>query len=206
VTTQPPIIPGPDQPQRLSDVMPAQQRPSFWRTNLGQVVLAGGVLIAFGIVVMVGLSAFGAVVDDEDQAPVAAAATSADCPRYAVDASTGAVKCAGADAPAVVNEQPKYAAPTAADFKIGVKILERKCFGSAGCNVTFRITPDYTGAALDPSITWLVTYEVHGVEDGPQINSFEVTGDEASFESEERAQTKSSKTKLTVKVTDVTRN
>jgi hypothetical protein len=31
------------------------------------------------------------------------------------------------------------------DFEIGIKILEKKCFGSAGCSVTYRIKPKYVG-------------------------------------------------------------
>ena len=87
-------------------------------------------------------------------------------------------------------------------WHLTVKILEKKCFGSAGCNVTYRIDPKYDGE-LDPSRTYRMTYEVSGVEDGPQINNFTVTGTEASIPSEESAQTKTTKVKLTAKVTDM---
>ena len=49
------------------------------------------------------------------------------------------------------NEEP-IEEPTAAgfttrksDFEIGIKILEKKCFGSAGCSVIYRIKPKYVG-------------------------------------------------------------
>jgi hypothetical protein len=49
------------------------------------------------------------------------------------------------------NEEPKEE-PMAAgfttrksDFEIGTKIPEKNCFGSAGCNVTYRIKPKYVG-------------------------------------------------------------
>ena len=49
------------------------------------------------------------------------------------------------------NEEPTEE-PTAAgftrrksDFEIGIKILEKKCFGSAGCSVTYGIKPKYVG-------------------------------------------------------------
>jgi hypothetical protein len=29
------------------------------------------------------------------------------------------------------------------DFEIGIKILEKKCLGSAGCSVTYRTQPKY---------------------------------------------------------------
>lgn len=101
-------------------------------------------------------------------------------------------------APPAVVEPPK-----AADFRLAVKILRKQCFGSAGCNVTYRIDVTYLGAAPLQG-TWLVTYQVSGVEDGPAINTFTVEADSAQVESEEIASTPSSKTKLTAKATDVT--
>jgi hypothetical protein len=35
--------------------------------------------------------------------------------------------------------------PRKSDFEIGIKILEKKCFGSAGCSVTYRIKPSASG-------------------------------------------------------------
>jgi hypothetical protein len=199
---QPPVTPGPDESYSLGQMMPPPP-PRKTRTGLF-VGVAAAVLVAAGL-------AAGAVLlvaGDSKKEPAAAAAPSpsSTCPGYSVDASTGAVVCKPAGADPVANPGPQYAVPNAADFKVTVKILEKKCFGSAGCNITYRIDPQYVGELLDPAATWLVTYEVHGVEDGPQINTFEVTGSEASFEAEEIAQTASSKAKLTVKVTDVQRD
>lgn len=195
---QPPITPGPDEPPSLALLMPAAP-PKKSRAGL----LLG---IAAAVLVAAGLSASAVLMVAADEAPPSVAARpspSSTCDGYGVDANSGAVVCNPA-AP-VVNEGPTYAVPTAADFKVTVKILEKQCFGSAGCNITYRISPDYLGAPLDPSVTWLVTYEVSGVEDGPQVNTFEVTGDEASFDAEETASTGSSKAKLTVKVTEILR-
>ncbi|WP_406070357.1 hypothetical protein [Micromonospora sp. NBC_01638] len=97
---------------------------------------------------------------------------------------------------------PVYDAPTKGDFKLNVKTLRKKCFGSAGCNITYRIDVTYTGDGLDPSSTYEVTYEVKGAED-PIINTFEVTGDSASVRQEETASTKRSGDKLTAVATDV---
>ena len=56
----------------------------------------------------------------------------------------------------------------ASDFKIGIKILSKKCFGSAGCSVTYRIKPEYVGdQSLPSSGTVEVTYRVKGDESGP---------------------------------------
>ncbi|MET7709888.1 hypothetical protein [Micromonospora sp. NPDC005413] len=97
---------------------------------------------------------------------------------------------------------PAYDTPAKGDFKLKVKTLRKQCFGSAGCNITYRIDVTYTGDGLDPSRTYEVTYEVKGAED-PVINTFEVTGDSASVQQEETASTKRSGDKLTAVVTDV---
>jgi hypothetical protein len=45
------------------------------------------------------------------------------------------------------NEEPMAAGFTTrkSDFEIGIKILEKRCFGSAGCSVTYRIKLKYVG-------------------------------------------------------------
>lgn len=98
---------------------------------------------------------------------------------------------------------PKYGKPTKADFKLTPKILSKQCFGSAGCNLTYRILISYTGPDLDPSVTYEVLYEVRGGEDGPVMNKLSATGGTSSVDEEEIISTKSSKTKLTAVVTDV---
>ncbi|MEU4383442.1 hypothetical protein [Micromonospora echinofusca] len=98
---------------------------------------------------------------------------------------------------------PTYGTPTKNDFKLKVKVLRKQCFGSAGCNITYRIDVTYIGdVSLDPSKTYEVTYQVKGAED-PVINTFEVSGDSASVQQEEMASTKRSGDKLTAVVTDV---
>ena len=89
------------------------------------------------------------------------------------------------------------------DFKLTPKITGRQCFGSAGCNIKFKVKMVYTGPGLPEDDTWAVTYEVSGVEDGPAINTFEITGDEYTYDDGEQGSTPSSSTKLKVKVTDV---
>lgn len=90
------------------------------------------------------------------------------------------------------------------DFEISLKILRKKCFGSAGCNVTYRIDPTYVGIEPIPDTgTVEVTYVVKGLEDGDAINTFTIEGEKASYQSEEDGSVASSKTKLTGKVTAV---
>lgn len=98
--------------------------------------------------------------------------------------------------------KPTYHTPVPADFKLTVKVIAKECFGSAGCNVTFRI--DLTGGGeLDPDKTYELTYEVKGGED-PLINTLTVTGKQYEREDKEYIQTSSSSKKLTAVVTSVT--
>lgn len=201
----PPVTPEPAEPYSLSLLMPGPPPAPPRKSRAG---LVAGILIATLAAIGLGVGAVLAVGADsgEPAAPAAAVPSPrSTCDGYSVDAATGAVVCKPADGAAVVDDGPTYATPAAGDFTVTVKILEKQCFGSAGCNITYRIDPEYVGDQLDPAVTWLVTYEVHGVEDGPQINTFEVTGSEAAFEAEENASTASTRAKLTVKVTEVLR-
>jgi hypothetical protein len=92
----------------------------------------------------------------------------------------------------------------AADLELTPKVTEKQCFGSAGCNVTVQVEVGYSGPALDPDDTWEVTYEVTGDEDGPVIGTFELTGDKYD-QDEVSLSTHGSKTKITIKITDVSK-
>jgi len=88
------------------------------------------------------------------------------------------------------------------DLSLSVKVTEKQCFGSAGCNVQFQIkatlltTDDIEGPCE-------VIYEVKGLED-PQTNTLTVN-DSENFEQDgfQFGQTSSSKAKLTARVTEV---
>lgn len=95
-----------------------------------------------------------------------------------------------------IPEETSPYVPVPSDFDLTVKIRSKQCFGSAGCNITFRILVAYSGPPLDPSITYDVTYRVTGDESGPQINTLQVTGDQSSVDAEEIASTSSSSVKL----------
>jgi hypothetical protein len=94
--------------------------------------------------------------------------------------------------------------PTAADFTVAITILSKECFGSAGCDLTYRVQPTYGGPVpLDPSTQYTVTYNVGGGQEGDQVESFTIQGTSASVDEQESIQTASSKTKLTTTVTNV---
>lgn len=97
-----------------------------------------------------------------------------------------------------------YHVPTPAEFKLTVKELDKQCFGSAGCNLEFRISNvTYTGGPLDPDAQYEITYEFKGLED-PMLGTFVLSGDGSySIDSSEFGQTKRSKDKVTAKVTAV---
>jgi hypothetical protein len=101
------------------------------------------------------------------------------------------------------SREPTYT-PKPADFKLTPKILKKQCFGSAGCNITYRILVDFVGAGtLDSATAYEVTYEVRGVEDGPAVNTFTVENGQSTVDSEEFGSTPSTATKLRAVATDV---
>lgn len=114
----------------------------------------------------------------------------------------------GAAADQVATSEPSTAAadratPKPSDFALRVKTLDKQCFGSAGCNVVYRVELAYHGPTLDPDTTYEVTYEVRGPEDGAQVGTLEVTGTKYTEPDEVVASTSSASTKLTAKVTEV---
>jgi hypothetical protein len=189
--TQPEFQSHPDAPHGLPETNP--QPVTDRKKPLISWVVGGAVLVlllGFG-----GCGALLATADTGDRPDQVAAAPSAASSR---PATTSAVAAPATTEPPT----PTYDAPTKSDFKLKVKILRKQCFGSAGCNVTYRIDVTYTGTGLDPSKTYEVTYQIKGAED-PIINTFEVTGDSASVQEEEMASTRRSGDRLTAVVTEV---
>lgn len=100
--------------------------------------------------------------------------------------------------------EPTYDVPTPADFKGTVKILSKQCFGSAGCNVEYRVELEAIRTVHpDPDVTYEVTYQVAGDESGTQVGTTTITGDEYEVPWDESASTRSNATKLTVEVTEI---
>ncbi|MEV5766011.1 hypothetical protein AB0L34_15780 [Micromonospora sp. NPDC052213] len=178
-----------------ADLQPApRKKPQVRWIIAGVAVLV--LLLCFG-----GCSALLATTSGDE--PVADKTATPAAPQ-AHSATSAPTTAAAPTAPATTAPPaPAYGTPTKSDFKLKVKILKKQCFGSAGCNITYRIDVTYTGDVdLDPSKTYEVTYQVKGAED-PIINTFEVSGDSASVQQEEMAGTKRSGDKLTAVVTDV---
>lgn len=109
----------------------------------------------------------------------------------------------GSGGPAVPEKKSAFHKPVPADFALAVKVLEKSCFGSAGCNITYRIDVTYTAAVpLDPTVTYEVIYEVKGGDD-PKVGTLTVKGDQVRREERDLIQTPSSKSELTAVVTSV---
>ncbi|MGW5580225.1 hypothetical protein [Micromonospora chokoriensis] len=186
---------SPAQPETVSTISP---EPVTRKKSQVRWIIAGAavlvLLLCFGGCGVLLATTNGAESPDQGKAPSATASQSRPGPTSAATPTTASATTAP---PA-----PVYDTPTKGDFKLQVKTLRKQCFGSAGCNITYRIDVTYTGDGLDPSRTYEVTYEVKGAED-PIINTFEVTGDSASVQQEETASTKRSSDKLSAVVTDV---
>ncbi|MEU4099021.1 hypothetical protein [Streptomyces sp. NPDC026673] len=101
---------------------------------------------------------------------------------------------------------PTYEEVTADSFSIELKTTERQCFGSAGCNVTVEPRLTYMGisSAIDPDAVYSITYEIRGDESGPVIETAELSDQTSLSYSESMISTPSARTKVSVKITDVT--
>jgi hypothetical protein len=166
--------------------------PKGSRTFSGRQVLAltlgvGAAALLLGIVI----GAAGAGVYDTAGTKPRAAATTTQPPATATT-----------EEPVTTEPASSYPEPKPSDFDLEVKVLKKENFGSAGSLVTFRIEAGWS-TTYDPDKTYEVTYEVRGPEDGPMVNTFEVTGDEYRVEPEETASTPSASTRLTARATDV---
>jgi hypothetical protein len=69
--------------------------------------------------------------------------------------------------------------PTPEQFKLDVVIVEKDCFGSAGCNVMYDIDPTYTGPESLQGTSFTVVYQIDG-GDEPQTGNFTVTNGKTS--------------------------
>lgn len=97
---------------------------------------------------------------------------------------------------------PVEYAPKPADFTLGVKVLDKQCFGSAGCNISYRINFTRIAPTVPRDGTFEVTYSVRGGDAGEVVGTIEVDNGDYSPQ-EGYTSTASSAKKLTAVVTDV---
>lgn len=166
---------------------PEPPAPKKSRTNLVIIASAAAVIaavVATGVVVMQ---------SRDDSTPAA------------VTKSSAPTKPA-ADAAAEPDPTPTYADIDADSFTMDLKTKSKHCLGSAGCNVT--VEPDLTllvdSSEIDPSATYEITYEIHGDESGPVIETAELSDQTSLNYTPSLIQTSSASKKVTVEITDVT--
>lgn len=86
-----------------------------------------------------------------------------------------------------------------ADVKLAIKTTDKKCFGSAGCNVEFEVRPTWPRTAGQCK----ATYEVKGLDD-IQIGTLTLNSD-GTYEQDpyQGGSTSNSKVTLTARVTEI---
>lgn len=70
--------------------------------------------------------------------------------------------------------------PMASNFRLQVIETKRDCFGSAGCNVQYRVIPSYGGGPT-PKSSFTLLYQVVGLDD-TKTGSIAVAGGKFSTE------------------------
>ena len=144
---------------------------------------------------------------------VVVGATTGSTPNDDKPSTTAAPSSAGEDLAAPFAEpdpepdpEPTYAQVDADSFSIDLRTTERQCFGSAGCNVTVEPELTYLGTStdLDPDAVYEITYEIHGDESGPVIQTAELTNQTSLSYRPSLISTPSASTELSVEITDIT--
>jgi hypothetical protein len=94
---------------------------------------------------------------------------------------------------------------TEKDWKATLKVTDKQCFGSAGCNVDVRVKIGYYGDSSDipEDATIEITYKIKGASDGSVVGTTTVTNQTEYDVNTESVETRSSGTKLSVVITDV---
>lgn len=184
----PPVPPGPPGPPKR-----------VWDDKGNRVVLIG-LAIAGGLFVLL---TFLVVVIAAVTPKTTTTTTAAAVPTYLAPAPPSTAP-ASTTPPTTASPPTTKAAdyvPTPADFTLEVVEIKRSCFGSAGCNVTFKINPTYNGPPVNSSKSYTVVYEVRGGDDVDSDN-FTMRGSNASVNSDDHISTPPNPT-LTAEVTRV---
>lgn len=190
---QPPIIPatGLD----ADDETHASEAQARRRVNLTWVIpaVAAAVAVVFGAGWVSGYA-----YSPEPASPATTATTTVEEHLLGQPPAAG-----GETGPEPTTEAPTVGpTPQVKDITLTVKVTDKQCFGLAGCNVDIKLDLGYVGPSLSPDDTFEVTYQVTGDESGPIIGTLELTGDQYTVP-EHSLSTRSSRTKILVKVTGV---
>ncbi|WOX08040.1 hypothetical protein [Streptomyces sp. N50] len=101
--------------------------------------------------------------------------------------------------------EPTYSEVDADSFTIGLRTTARQCFGAAGCNVTVEPDLTYLGDSeeIDPDAVYEITYEIHGDESGPVIETAELSDGTSLNYTPSVISTASADTEVSVEIADV---
>lgn len=122
--------------------------------------------------------------------------------RYVCKDGTWAYAQPAYDEP-IYDGPPSEPTPTLSvgDFRLSIRVKAKECFGSAGCLVEFAVEVGITVPTPEHG-SWELTYQVTGPEDGPLIDTTEITGSEYTV-NEHTVTTPRRSTKLRIKPIDI---
>ncbi len=95
-----------------------------------------------------------------------------------------------------------FVLPSLSEFEVELVIVNKECFGSAGCNVTFQPVLYYDGPDIPDDVEYRLVYEVRGGEDGTLVFYLDLEGTMYSW-NDEHIQIARSSDELTVEVVRV---
>lgn len=175
--------------------LPPKRPRRVWDDPGNRVVLIGGAVTAGLVVLLFLVAVVSAAAPKASTSTVAASGAPAApvVPTPTVTPSTASPK-------ATTTTAAEYV-PTPADFSLEVVETRRSCFGSAGCSITLKLVPTYTGPTPDSSRTYTVLYEIIGGDSGKSGN-FTMRGTNVKFSSDDVISTPPNPT-LTAQVTRV---
>jgi hypothetical protein len=181
--------PTPPQPDFPPPLPPEQPTPAKNRTNaiiIGSAAAVIAAIVATGIVVVNSR--------DDSSAPTTTSTSSA---------PDNAVTAVEEEEP---EPEPTFAEPVVDDFTMELRTTRRQCFGSAGCNLTVEPELTYEGIStdLDPDATYEITYEIRGDEDGPVIETAELSNQTTLNFTPSVISGVPASVKPSVKITDIT--
>jgi hypothetical protein len=101
--------------------------------------------------------------------------------------------------------EPVSASPLAkSDLALTMKVTRKACFGSAGCNISYKVKVAWHNPEHELDGDYDVTYQVVGGEDGPKLDTLTVYADGQYDQPwQDSVSTRSSSSKLSIKVVSV---
>lgn len=90
------------------------------------------------------------------------------------------------------------------DFKVSLKILDKECFGSAGCLIGYRVELGYTGPTIPDEQSYEISFRITGAED-EILGTLTTHGTKYDIPDNEHLSTKSTSYNLKVSIVGIER-